>query len=146
MRVRDATEQDVPSIASSAVALGQEAIRHDPPNRDHINNVVSALIAHEDGLACVLESNAGHYAGCYLGTLYPNQLSGKRVAIEILFWVNRTFRGHGKRLLDFAEKWAREHGCEANYLSHPIGMARVGSTFEAWGYEVTELHYRKPLQ
>lgn len=144
MRVRTARPSDVEAIVSGAVRFAAERYPDDEPDPAHMASVVGDLVD-SDALALVLEGANNEFAGCYLGATIANLISGKPVAVEILFWVEPKFRGHGRSLLAYVEDWARSQGCGSAVLSRPETAERAGKVFEAWGYVPCERHYRKVL-
>lgn len=54
-------------------------------------------------------------------------------------------RGIGGRLLEFAESWAREHGCRHVTLAVFPGNERARALYERHGYGVELLRMAKPL-
>lgn len=145
MRTREAVAADIDTIVRHASAFALENYPMDPPNEEHLRDVVSTSVGGDDFLAAVLETDGGNYAGVFLGALVPNIVSGRRMLVEVLFVLPVKHRGHGKRLLKFAEQWASERGCSSIFLSHPVAAERAGKAFEAWGYRACERHYRKEL-
>ena len=145
MIVRPATFADLPDLVASAIKLGNLHYQGDEPTRAHITDVIEGIVGGTSSLTLVMEDGHGTYAGCYLGTLIANMISGKPVSVEILFWVEPEFRGHGRSLLGYVEDWARAQGCTSTVLSCPARADRAARVFEAWGYEPSERHFRKKL-
>lgn len=145
MIVRRGCDKDIPSIVDSAVSLASENYPNDTPSWAHIADVVDAALTGEASIVAVMETGGGQYAGCYIGASVANLISGTPVAIEVMFVVSPEFRGHGKRLLKYAEAWARGRGCATMFLARPSSADRAGKVFQSWGYELAELHYRKVL-
>jgi ribosomal protein S18 acetylase RimI-like enzyme len=90
--------------------------------------------------------------------------SGERVAFMHLLLMVDFFTGHqnchvsdiavvknldgqgiGKALLDYAERFAREHRCERMQLAVFPGNQRARSTYEAAGFGIEMLRMVKPL-
>lgn len=145
MRVREADAADIDTIVRHASDFAIENYPLDPPSKARLTEVVSSSVDGDDFLAAVLETDSGDYAGVFLGALVPNIVSGRRMLVEVLFVLPVKHRGHGKRLLKFAEQWASGRGCASIFLSHPVTAERAGKAFEAWGYRACERHYRKEL-
>lgn len=145
MIVRPATRHDVRSIVRAAALFAVEAYQGDPCNEAHVAEVVERAIDGEDALAAVLETDEAVFAGCYLGCTGRNPLTGLREFVEIFLWVEPWSRGHGRKLVTYAEEWARWKGCHSAALSHPETSERVGKVFKAWGYSPSERWLRKVL-
>ncbi|KAA2284594.1 GNAT family N-acetyltransferase [Arenimonas fontis] len=54
-------------------------------------------------------------------------------------------RGHARRMLAFAEAFAREHGCERMTLAVFPGNARARALYESEGWQYELLRMAKPL-
>ena len=145
MITRHATALDVDALVQCVVDFAAVSYPNDKPDRRHITGVVLGAMDSDHSLVAVLEDDAGKVAGCYLGTQIQNMISGAPTAVEILFYVSPTYRGHGGKLLSFAEQWAEDQGCKSMFLSCPATAPRAGKYFEAKGYTLTECHYGKVL-
>jgi len=52
------------------------------------------------------------------GIVYDENFTGDAVAAEQFWFVTKSCRGHGLRLLDAFEKWARENGAKRILMAH----------------------------
>lgn len=144
MIVRPALARDVPAIVDAAAEFAALAYPGDHVDETHVDGVVCMAMQSDDALVAVLDDNDA-FAGCFLATVGANPLTGKPVCAEVFFLVAPQFRGHGKRLLDYVENWARDRGCRGVALSRPESAERAGKVFELWGYAPSERWYRKKL-
>lgn len=145
MIVRKATMADLPDLVGCVVEFASVGYPDEVPDRDHIAQVVSGAIENPSSLVAVLQEDDGRLSGCYMGTAIQNMISGRAVSVEILFWVREGRRGHGAKLLSFAEAWADDMSCLQMFLSCPATSPRAAKYFEAKGYKLTECHYGKAL-
>lgn len=145
MITRHATALDVDALVQCVVDFASVSYPNDKPDRRHITGVVLGAMDNDHSLVAVIEDDAGKVAGCYLGTKIENMISGAATAVEILFYVSPGYRGHGAKLLTFAEQWAEDQGCKSMFLSCPASAPRAAKYFEAKGYKLTECHYGKAL-
>lgn len=145
MIVRPGAQYDVPHIVNAAVRFAADAYPNDPCDEGHIAGVVMHAIEADDGLVAVLETDQLVFAGCFMGCVGPNPLTGRPECAEILIWVEPKFRGRGGLLKDYAEAWARAKHCHSMALAHPEALGRAGKVFEAWGYTPSERWLRKVL-
>jgi len=145
MIVRKAAPADLPDLVGCVVEFASVGYPDEVPDRDHIAQVVSGAIGNPSSLVAVLQEDDGGMCGCYMGTVIPSMISGQSVSVEILFWVRESRRGHGAKLLSFAEAWADDMGCVQMFLSCPATSPRAGKYFEAKGYKLAECHYGKAI-
>ena len=145
MIVRDATALDVGALVALVIEFAAVAYPNDAPSPEHIRGVIQGAMSNEGSLVAVLEGNDGSVQGCFMGARIQNMISGQSTAVEVLFYVRPDKRGHGARLLAFAEQWAEDRGCKAMYLSCPASAVRAARYFEAKGYKLTECHFGKVL-
>ena len=145
MRVRPARPDDLPAMVQGVVDFASERYPDDIADRAHIADVIAVVIESETSLALVMDGPGGCFTGCYLGTIAPNMISAKPDLVEIFFWVEPGFRGHGRSIRGYVESWAKSRACVSVALSRPEAAERAGKVFEAWGYVPCERHYRKKL-
>lgn len=144
MNVSEAATRDIENIVRAATEFAKTGYPNDPCSEEHLWTVVRNAMDSTDALAAVLRDE-GEFAGCFLGSVGANLLSGQLMCAEIFFWVEPGYRGHGRKLLSYAQRWAKERGCSAIVLSAPRSAERAQEVFRRWGFKPTEHWYRKAL-
>jgi GNAT superfamily N-acetyltransferase len=96
----------------------------------------------------ILEKD-GVIKGIIGGFRSPDPLSGKVVANEVFWYVDRSCRhsGYGAELIAAFEQWAIDEGCCMVRLSHLIDL-RAGENkilYEGSGYKAAEVYYEKRI-
>lgn len=145
MRVRPATDADMPSLLLGVSVFADEAYPNESVDTDRVATFLRATIGNPDGLVAVMETDRGMFAGLFVALLHRNLLTGLPSMGEILFYVDPEARGHGKRLLTYAEDWARDRGCKRATLCHLETTPRLETAYRRWGYVPLERSYQKEL-
>lgn len=143
--IRPGRARDIPAIVASAINFATENYPDDKCDPVHIESVIVAALATEDAVVAVMEADDGVYAGCFVGGVGPNPLSGLPVLGEIIMWVEPQFRGHGGKLKGYVEDMCRSREWSGIAMSRPESADRAGKTFELWGYKPTERWYFKRI-
>lgn len=144
MILRLAEARDVPFICTAVRELAAKDYQQDKCNPSHIYDVIETAIESPTSLVAVMDDE-DKFAGCFMGTIGQNLLSGSLTCAEVFFWVEPRYRGHGKKLLKFAENWARSKDCKTFALSAPQSAVRANMVFSKWGFTTSEVWYRKAL-
>lgn len=144
MNVSPAVSRDIEDIVRAVLEFAKSGYPDDTCDEDHIWSVVKSTMDSRDALVAVLRDE-GEFSGVFMGSMGANLLTGRLICAEIFFWVEPRYRGHGKRLLTYAQRWALENGCVSFVLSAPKGAERASMVFERWGFVPTECWYRKAL-
>lgn len=149
--LRPAVPSDAAFITSVVQRLGQVPI----PSWRTPEEVAAADLRHmlpalddQDASSLILiAENAGEPLGCLFVTREDDFFSGRHGAHVEVVAVKAEAEGQGlaRLLLDAAERWAREIGCDHMTLNVFIGNARARSVYEALGYGAETVRYRKPL-
>lgn len=146
MRIRRADFADLPALLSAVERMVSESTfaKTQKFNRSQSEETLWFLIQNERAVCLILEDGKT-FAGAYIGKAAENAVSGDRWLGEIFLWTEPKYRGHGGKLKAAAEAAAKELGCTSAVLSHPASAPRVGKLYQRWGYELTELVYRKAI-
>jgi GNAT superfamily N-acetyltransferase len=145
MLVREATSRDVPAMLEGVRAFASIAYPGEPMRVDHVANVLRGVMENQDGLVALMETDEAAFAGMFVAIAHRGILTGARTMGEVLFYVDPQARGHGKKLLNFAEEWARERGCERATLCHLETTPNLETAYRRWGYAPLERAYMKEL-
>lgn len=143
--VREAVEGDIPYIA----ALIQEFVhssgykRHEV-NIAHLVGVLRQIMSGQDGLLAVLERD-NEFCGVYVGGAHRHLFSGEWLLSEACLCTTPAARGHGRKLLKYAEEWGKARGCRESSLSHHEDQNELTTLYRRWGYEPLEHAYMKEL-
>ena len=140
--VRLARESDAAQIAKLAGQLGY------PSTTEDILRRMRALEPAALHAVLVAESPEGEVIGW--GHVSVNQLIENDVRAELNGLVvaeGQRSLGAGQRILEQAEKWARQRGCRALHLRSNVIRARAHQFYERQGYEhyKTQKAFRKAL-
>lgn len=145
MIVRPATARDMPAMLMGVSIFAAEAYPNDCMDAQHVMAFLRGALESQDALVAVMEADHAMFAGLFVAVLNRNLLTGAPSMGEILFYVDPVARGHGRKLLRYAEDWARERGCCRATLCHLETTPRLETAYRRWGYEPIERAYRKEL-
>jgi GNAT superfamily N-acetyltransferase len=144
--VRTASRFDIPAILSGIEDfVTSTSYRSEPLNVAHVEATLGNLLDLQDGLVAVLENDAGHFCGAFVGLAHAHLFSGRRMLGELFLYTTRQARGHGAKLRRFAEDWARDNGCVTFIASYPDSEKHLDKVYRRWGFVPNEIHYRKEL-
>lgn len=104
------------------------------------------LIEQDIGVIFALEKN-GVVVGGLGAVVFPDPNDGAFVATEMFWFVSKTDRGHGMKLLPVFEEWAKLRDARRVVMVHlenlfPDALRRI---YTARGYRPIETHYLKEL-
>ncbi len=140
--VREAVTDDLPWL----VGMGLRFIR-DSDYRHHVAENPGALARlmgrlMESGESVILV--VGDRPHGMIGMLlYDHPMSGEKFASELFWWIDPEQRGSGLRLLNSAERWAKEAGARRIQMIAPND--RTARAYEGLGYGKLETHYQKEI-
>lgn len=145
MLIRPAREDDLPDIVRMAQAFVegtsyQQVLTVQPVL---VGKLAQTLIQNPDALALIAEDEDGARVGMLGMITIPHPLSGERLAMEVVWWVDEHARGGGVKLMKAAEAWARAQGCAAIQMIAP--SPRVAKLYEFLQYRQVEVAYQKRL-
>jgi GNAT superfamily N-acetyltransferase len=125
---REALESDIPRICELAGQLGYELSGGTAHTR------WEATRTEDVGLA-VAEEGRGQVIGWVEIHVETHLLAGRRARVTGLV-VDRGARrgGVGRRLLDWAEQWARSHGCAEAYLTTNVKRQDAHGFYDHLGW------------
>jgi GNAT superfamily N-acetyltransferase len=119
-----------------------------PVDIEHTIKKYTDLISRGVGHMFILEDEKGIMRGG-LGCIVCEDFHFPRtIAVETYWYVEPEYSGHGKELVDFFEKWAKETAkCQYTAMihladSHP---ERLQKFYEKNGYRLVEQHFVKEL-
>ncbi|MBZ5529115.1 MAG: GNAT family N-acetyltransferase [Acidobacteriia bacterium] len=142
VRVRRAVEEDAAALAALAVQLGYPCEPREAEER------LLALLPPTDHAVFVAETPEGAIAGWLHVSLSRLIESPLRAEVNGLI-VDGTKRslGAGKQMLEVAERWARERGCQNVNLRSNVLRERAHAFYLREGYEhyKTQKAFRKKL-
>ena len=146
MIIRDAHQADIPNIIEGIKDFVASSSYHvDTVDALHVENTILALLNSGDGCVAILETDEGHFAGCFIGMAHPHLFSGKRMMGELFIYTTRNARGHGGKLRRFAEEWARERDCKTFGIAYPESESHLEKVYRRWGFVPCETNWRKEL-
>lgn len=146
MIIRDAHQADIPNIiAGIKEFVGSSSYQVDSVDPLHVENTLLALLGSSDGCVAILETDDGHFAGCFIGMAHAHLFSGKRMFGELFIYTTRSARGHGNKLRLYAEEWARDRDCTTFGIAYPVSEAHLEKVYRRWGFVPCETHWRKEL-
>lgn len=135
----------MPTLLLGVSTFADEAYPNDEIDTGHVAAFLRATMANPDGLVAVMQTDSAMFAGMFVALLHRNLLTGAPSMGEILFYIDPESRGHGRKLLDYAEDWARERGCKRATLCHLETTPRLEIAYRRWGYKPLERSYQKEL-
>jgi GNAT superfamily N-acetyltransferase len=142
VRVRRAVEEDAASLARLSAQLGYPCEPREAEER------LRSLLPPTDHAVFVAETAEGAIAGWLHVSLCRLIESPLRAEVNGLI-VDEAKRslGAGKRLLEVAERWARERGCQNVNLRSNVLRERAHAFYLREGYEhyKTQKAFRKKL-
>jgi len=142
LTIRAPQPKDYARMAELAAQLGYAS------EAGQIAKRVSCMESSRDHAAFVAELPGGEIAG-WIGTFVYRCLEADARAEISGLVVDGTLRsqGIGRRLLDRAERWARENGCAAIGLRSNVIRDRAHAFYERLGYRhiKTQKSFRKDL-
>lgn len=152
MSIRPALPEDRDFILELAERFAAVPL---PPGREaaHVLDGVRRDIAHHldagtgDSRFFVIEQPPGQRAGFLHLQLAQDFFTGGRNChvSDLAIATGHEGRGHARALLDFAEAYARGHGCERLTLAVFPGNARARSLYESHGFETDVIRMARPL-
>ncbi len=149
MTIRRATEADRPALVRMALqfiaASGYRALVVDPdPAR--LEDLATALLT--AGVIFVAEPAGAAFGPCGMlaAEVFEHPMSGEVVGGEVAWWIDPPYRGgpSAVRLLDAAERWARQHGAVRFRMIAPAASA-IGDLYRRRGYLEVETVFQRPL-
>lgn len=102
------------------------------------------------GFACIfVVEEEGVIVGIISGMCYPDPLSGRMIAQEVFWFVDKECRhkGYGGLLINTFEAWGKMKNATAVRLAH-LADLRAGENkalYEGLGYTVAEVAYEKEV-
>lgn len=114
-----------------------------PPDPDRLAALAAWLLEDEQRALFVSESEAG-LTGMIGLFLHPHAFTGELTATEMFWWVEPEARGHGLRLLQAAEAWARTAGAALLQMVAPDDA--IERLYVRLGFQKVETSYRKELR
>ena len=138
--IREATVMDLPAL----VAMGLHFLAQSPyglhyaANQEQMDALARQLIA-GPGSAIGVSELDGSVTGMLGLIVWPHFISGQMFAGEVFWWVDPAKRGHGVRLLKWAETWAQQHGAQSIQMIAPDD--RTGTLYTRLGYVPVERTY-----
>ncbi|MFZ0037770.1 MAG: GNAT family N-acetyltransferase [Candidatus Acidiferrales bacterium] len=142
IRVRRATPADIPQLPELCGQLGY------PSSEEDVRKRFCGIDAAPDHALFVTETADGRLIGLLHIFVMRTMESEARGEIGGLV-VDDAHRSHGvgKRLVEQAEYWAREHGCAVVSLRSNVIRDRAHSFYERLGYKhvKTQKSFRKNL-
>lgn len=145
MNVRAATVHDMPAMLLGVSAFADVAYPGESVDFDHVMAFLRGALESQEALVALMETDGAMFAGLFVAVLNRNLLTGEPSMGEILFYVDPIARGHGRKLLRYAEDWARERGCCRATLCHLETTPRLETAYRRWGYTPIERAYTKEL-
>ena len=147
MIVRDAHQADIPNIIEGIQDfVASSSYKIDTVDPLHVENTLLALLGNGDGCVAVLETDEGHFAGCFVGLAHLHLFSGARMLGELFIYTTKAARGHGGKLRRFAEDWARDRDCKTFNIAYPVSESHLEKVYRRWGFVPCETHWRKELK
>ncbi len=150
IEVREATEDDLESIAAMTRALNEEAGYDRLWEYDEYGVIqfLGTLIEYEHLNLFVVKAD-GRHIGALGVTLMPLWVSHNVLtAQEIFWWIHPKWRkkGAGKALLDHFEEWARDRGVEVIFMS-AVGCTpeEIEKVYERRGFEKLQTNWVKKV-
>ena len=147
MRIIRATLDDLPRIMDCAREF-TSIIPDCPLHETHYLASWREFLSSNSGVIFLIE-NDGEVVGGIGGVSHPDLLTGRKIAVELFWYVKEAFRTgtHPIRLLHEFESWAQAIGCtQVNMIHMECSMPEsMKSIYERQGYELFETIYRKAI-
>lgn len=147
MRLIRATVEDVPRILDCAREFCG-VIPDCPIDDQHYTSCWRDYVSSHIGVIFLLE-HEGQIAGGIGGIHHPDLLTGRKIAVELFWYVREEYRKTmwPVRLLKEFEVWAKMCYCTHISMIHmECSMPKeVASLYQRMGYELFETIYRKKL-
>ncbi len=137
--IREAVESDIPAIMEMGKRFADEAGVTDAIGWDGAS-VDAMLRTMIEGEHILLVGDRGMIGGLVFG----HPFSGKMVFQE-LFWRNEGPATQGIRLLEMAERMAKERGCERSMMIEIGTFPGAAQIYERRGYRPAERNFIKEL-
>ncbi len=137
--IREAVKSDIPTIMAMGRRFADEAGATQAVGWDDAS-VEAMLGAMIDGEHILLVGDRGMIGGLVFG----HPFSGRKVFQE-LFWRNEGPPMQGVRLLEMAERLAKERGCERSMMIEIASMPGAERIYRRRGYEPAERNFIKEL-
>ncbi len=142
LRIRAAAESDAVRIAELSGQLGYPSTKQDILRR------MRTLEPAANHALMVVETSAGEVIGWVHVSVNPLIESDVRAEINgLVVAEGQRSLGAGRRLLEEAERWARERGCRTVPLRSNVIRERAHGFYQQLGYEhyKTQKAFRKAL-
>lgn len=138
--IREAGPADLPALVAMGLRFLAESSYglHYAANPEQMDALARQLIAGPGSVIGVSELD-GTITGMLGLIVWPHFISGQRFAGEVFWWVDPSHRGHGLRLLKWAETWAQQQGAESIQMIAPDD--RLGALYTRLGYVPVERTY-----
>ena len=154
-QVRPATDADVDDLVAIYVESGRHHATVDPvthvvPEALAAASRIRAKLA-DRGLATFVAETEDGVVGLLELQVMPAPPPGSivraipTVRVGLAVREGRRGEGHGTRLMEFAEQWARENGCTTVVLDMAAANEGALRFYERLGYDVYGLMLRKSL-
>lgn len=146
LAVREATEHDRVRLEEmvraflAATPYGDRVVDTD----EHVSELVTLGLT----AGCIfVATDGGRLVGMIAVMAYAHPLMGRRIATELMWWVDEESRsgGAGIALLAAAEAWARTKGAEAIECADH-GRRALGRLYRRLGFTTREVIYEKDLR
>lgn len=140
IRIRAATAEDTAALAVLVTHLGY------PTDEDAMRRRLAAILPRDDYATFVAER--GGRVVAFVGVMHGLSYNADGPYARVLSLVvepEERGRGTGARLLEEAEKWAREQGAAKVHLTTALHRDGAHRFYERSGYERTGARYLKKL-
>jgi len=136
----------VPTDRFAMVRMGKDFLREStlplPEDPGYMSRTVSLYMELPNCLALVLDVD-GAVKGMLLAAVDDSPLAPVKMAKETVWWVDPGARGHGGRMLDCFEEWAKDRG--ASLVAMSALDRRVGVLYKRRFYKEADTSYYKVL-
>lgn len=147
-QVRDAGHLDLLILAKLAEEYAQEVIemKQHPVDARVLMQGLAATISNPTGYLKVLSVD-GKVVGGFWGCLTNMPWSSTLIAQDIIVFVNKEYRGHGKLLIDDWLKWSKSMRAKEVCLSTGSGINTevTCKLFERYGFRKVGYMYSKEI-
>ena len=118
----------------------------DEPDGEYWDATWSGLISSGVGVIIALEAE-GKVVGALCGTFSPSLLAPVMMFTEAMWYVEKEWRGHGTRMLRYAEEFAEAVGCTGISMIHLVDKdaTRMSNFYRRNGYTPSEVFPVKDL-
>lgn len=142
--IRTATHDDVPRIVQLGCRFLTESgyAEHLTPDPIQMTATMEWLLS-DPARVIFLSEVDGLVTGGIGLFVYTHPMSGLLTGVECFWYVAPEHRGHGKRLLERAESWAKDHGATTLQMVAPT--PEIEHFYVRRGYAKVETTYSKGL-